>query len=167
METAVEHLPRWDMSTIYPSLDSPEFAAAFDAVLDGIDALAALYDARGVRRRADGTVDAALAAAVDEVLTRTNEFYRQYETVEAYIYYNYPYTFGQLFGLGLFAHRRADPAGFTAAFDDLLASTGLADAAPLAARFGIDIRTPAFWRASLDVLRQRIDEFAALATKQR
>jgi pepF/M3 family oligoendopeptidase len=86
METAVEHLPRWDMSTIYPSLDSPEFAAAFDAVLDGIDALAALYDARGVRRRADGTVDAALAAAVDEVLTRTNEFYRQYETVEAYIY---------------------------------------------------------------------------------
>jgi len=39
--------------------------------------------------------------------------------------------------------------------------------AVLAARFGIDIRTPAFWRASLDVLRQRIDEFAALATKQR
>jgi pepF/M3 family oligoendopeptidase len=80
-------------------------------------------------------------------------------------YYNYPYTFGQLFGLGLFARRQADPAGFVPAFDGLLASTGLADAATLTARFGIDIRTPDFWRASLEVIRRRIDEFEALAAR--
>ena len=37
------------------------------------------------------------------------------------------------------------------------------DAARLAARFGIDVRDVAFWTASLDVLRARIDAFEALA----
>jgi oligoendopeptidase F len=77
-------------------------------------------------------------------------------------YYNYPYTFGQLFGLGLYARGSADPAGFAGSFDDLLASTGDADAATLAARFGIDLRSPDFWRASLAVMRARIDQFEAL-----
>ena len=55
-------------------------------------------------------------------------------------FYNYPYTFGLLFGLGLYARYTADPDGFRAGYDDLLSSTGLADAATLAARFGIDVR---------------------------
>jgi oligoendopeptidase F len=37
------------------------------------------------------------------------------------------------------------------------------DAASLCARFGIDIRTPEFWRDSLDVVRERIDLFERLA----
>ena len=85
-DTLVERLPHWDMSVVYPSLDSPEFAAAFDGVMAGIGELARLYDAHNVRRGAAGPVDAALAAAIDEVLTRTNAFYTRYETVEAYIY---------------------------------------------------------------------------------
>jgi pepF/M3 family oligoendopeptidase len=78
-------------------------------------------------------------------------------------YYNYPYTFGQLFGLGLYAHYLADPERFVALFDDLLSSTGLADAVALTARSGIDIRQPAFWRTSLAVIRSRIDEFETQA----
>ena len=74
-------------------------------------------------------------------------------------YYNYPYTFGLLFGLGLYAQRQHDPAGFVAAYDDLLAAAGMADAATLAGRFGIDTRAPDFWRSSLDVLRARINRF--------
>ncbi len=77
-------------------------------------------------------------------------------------FYNFPYMFGLLFGLGLYARYQQDPAAFRASYDDLLSSTGLADAATLAARFGIDIRTPDFWRASLDVVRQDIDRFEAL-----
>lgn len=46
--------------------------------------------------------------------------------------------------------------------DELLSSTGLADAATLAARFDIDIRTPAFWRASLDIIRADIAQFEEL-----
>ncbi len=38
----------------------------------------------------------------------------------------------------------------------------MAEAAELAARFGIDIRTPAFWRASLAVIRADIDRFEVL-----
>ncbi|MCC6628454.1 MAG: M3 family oligoendopeptidase [Chloroflexi bacterium] len=79
-------------------------------------------------------------------------------------YYNYPYTFGQLFGMGLFARHQVDANGTAAMFDDLLSSTGLADAVTLSARFGIDLHQPDFWRSSLDVLRGRIDEFAALSS---
>jgi pepF/M3 family oligoendopeptidase len=78
-------------------------------------------------------------------------------------FYNYPYTFGHLFGLGLFAQRRSQPTGFAERFDDLLSSTGLSDAGTLTRRFGIDITTPAFWRSSLDVIRERIDEFEVFA----
>ncbi len=77
-------------------------------------------------------------------------------------FYNYPYMFGLLFGLGLFARYQQDPDEFRASYDDLLSSTGMANAAELANRFDIDIRTPDFWRASLDVVREDIDRFVAL-----
>jgi pepF/M3 family oligoendopeptidase len=78
-------------------------------------------------------------------------------------FYNWPYTFGLLFGIGLYARYLDDPDGFRSGYDDLLASTGLGEADELAARFGIDVRTPDFWRASLDVIRTRIDDFVRLA----
>ena len=52
--------------------------------------------------------------------------------------------------------------GSKANYDKLLASTGSADAATLAAEFGIDVRSKEFWVSSLDVIRQDIDEFEAL-----
>ncbi|HZO91111.1 MAG TPA: M3 family oligoendopeptidase [Chthonomonadaceae bacterium] len=81
-------------------------------------------------------------------------------------FYNYPYMFGLLFGLGLYARYQEDPEGFKASYDDLLSSTGMADAATLAGQFGIEIRTPDFWRSSLDIVRGFIDRFAALAPVQ-
>jgi pepF/M3 family oligoendopeptidase len=80
-------------------------------------------------------------------------------------YYNYPYMFGLLFGLGLYARYQEDPEGFKAGYDDLLSSTGLADAATLGARFGIDTRAPEFWRSSLDVVRGEVDRFEALVDR--
>jgi pepF/M3 family oligoendopeptidase len=77
-------------------------------------------------------------------------------------FYNYPYMFGLLFGLGLYARYQQDPVGFRTGYDDLLASTGLGDAATMAARFGIDIRSTDFWRASLDIVRNDIARFEAL-----
>lgn len=76
-------------------------------------------------------------------------------------YYNWPYTFGLLFGIGLYAEYQRDPDRFREGYDDLLSATGLGDAATLAARFGIDVADEAFWAASLEVLRERIDEFEA------
>ena len=77
-------------------------------------------------------------------------------------FYNYPYTFGLLFGLGLYAGHREDPDGFGAEYDALLASTGMADARTLAARVGIDLGEAAFWRAGLDLVRADVDRFVGL-----
>jgi pepF/M3 family oligoendopeptidase len=77
-------------------------------------------------------------------------------------FYNFPYMFGLLFGLGLYAISRREPDGFVARYDALLASTGRADAEQIAAQVGIDIRTPDFWRASFDMIREDISQFEAL-----
>jgi pepF/M3 family oligoendopeptidase len=78
-------------------------------------------------------------------------------------FYNWPYTFGLLFGLGLYARWLDDAAGFRSAYDEMLSSTGIETASQLANRFGIDIADEAFWNASLDVLRARIDDFCTAA----
>jgi pepF/M3 family oligoendopeptidase len=78
-------------------------------------------------------------------------------------FYNWPYTFGLLFGIGLYAAYREDPEKFRSGYDDLLSATGLGSAATLAARFDIDVTDEAFWTASLDVVRARIDDFCRLA----
>lgn len=78
-------------------------------------------------------------------------------------FYNWPYTFGLLFGLGLYARYLEEPDRFRGGYDDLLSSCGLASAADLAGRFGIDVRDTTFWAASLRVLQDRIGEFVALA----
>ncbi len=77
-------------------------------------------------------------------------------------FYNYPYMFGLLFGLGLYARSQDDPKKFKIGYDELLSSTGMGDAAELAARFGIDTRSKDFWRASLDVVREDIARFEKL-----
>lgn len=77
-------------------------------------------------------------------------------------FYNFPYMFGLLFGLGLYAVYEAEPEGFHARYDDLLSSTGLADAATLAARFGIDIRQTAFWEGSLGQIAKDVERFEGL-----
>lgn len=78
-------------------------------------------------------------------------------------FYNWPYTYGLLFGIGLYARYLEDPDRFRAGYDDLLSATGLGTAAELAGRFGIDVADEAFWTASLDVLRRRIEDFDTLA----
>ncbi|GAC1401477.1 MAG: M3 family oligoendopeptidase [Ktedonobacteraceae bacterium] len=77
-------------------------------------------------------------------------------------FYNYPYMFGLLFGLGLYARYQQDTEAFKQGYDNLLSSTGLADAATLATQFGIDLRTEAFWRASFDIIRKDIAQFETL-----
>ena len=81
-------------------------------------------------------------------------------------FYNYPYMFGLLFGLGLYAQYLDDPQGFKGGYDELLSSTGLDEAAELAVGFGIDIRKADFWRASLDVVREDIDKFERLVEER-
>ena len=80
-------------------------------------------------------------------------------------FYNYPYTFGYLFGLGLYAQYQANPDGWYARYDALLSETGMNDAAPLAAGFGIDLGSVDFWRGSLSIAEGRVAEYEALVAR--
>lgn len=78
-------------------------------------------------------------------------------------FYNFPYMFGLLFGLGLYAQYQVNPDGFHARYDELLSSTGMGGAAELAQGFGFDLRDGAFWSGSLELIRADIDRFELLA----
>lgn len=77
-------------------------------------------------------------------------------------FYNFPYAFGLLFGLGLYAIYQQRGASFIPNYQALLASTGEETAADLAARFGIDIRHKDFWAASLKVIEDKIERYMRL-----
>ncbi|MEO5902046.1 MAG: M3 family oligoendopeptidase [Ilumatobacteraceae bacterium] len=81
-------------------------------------------------------------------------------------FYNWPYTYGMLFGLGLFAQYRADPEHFQRSYDDVLSRCGMAPAEELAGAFGFDVTDVAFWTASLDVIRDRIRQYSELAATE-
>jgi oligoendopeptidase F len=77
-------------------------------------------------------------------------------------FYNFPYAFGLLFGLGLYAIYQERGADFLGDYDALLRSTGEGTAAELAARFNIDLKQPAFWEGSMRVIAERINRYVAL-----
>jgi oligoendopeptidase F len=78
-------------------------------------------------------------------------------------FYNFPYAFGLLFGIGLYAVYQQRGAAFLADYESLLASTGEGSAADLAARFGIDIRSRQFWDDSLAVIAGYVERYCEIA----
>ncbi|HEX9997851.1 MAG TPA: M3 family oligoendopeptidase [Abditibacterium sp.] len=77
-------------------------------------------------------------------------------------FYNYPYTFGLLLALGLYAFYEKEPDVFRAKYDDFLSKCGMADAQTLAQEFGFDLTKNEFWEGGLNVIRAQIDEFEKL-----
>ncbi|MGB9299790.1 MAG: M3 family oligoendopeptidase [Anaerolineae bacterium] len=77
-------------------------------------------------------------------------------------FYNFPYAFGLLFGLGLYAIYQKQGSDFLPDYEALLRSTGEGTAAELAARFGIDLKSPSFWEGSMKVIEERVDRYVAL-----
>ncbi len=78
-------------------------------------------------------------------------------------FYNWPYTYGLLFGLGLFARYRDDPERFRSGYDTMLSRAGMDTGEELARAFGFDVTDQGFWVDSLDVLRRRIADYTELA----
>jgi pepF/M3 family oligoendopeptidase len=81
-------------------------------------------------------------------------------------FYNYPYAFGQLFSLGLFARARTEGPGFARIYRDLLRLTGQASAAAVAASAGFDIEGSAFWQGGIALIGKRVEDFERLAKVQ-
>jgi len=82
------------------------------------------------------------------------------------LFYNYPYTFGLLLGLGLYEQYREDPERFQTGYDSFLSSTGMAGAAELAATWGFDIRSRGFWEASLRLIERSVNSFEKLVESE-
>ena len=80
-------------------------------------------------------------------------------------YYNFPYAFGHLFGLGVFQKYLQEGASFLPTYDALLASCGSHSIPDVAASVGIDVRSVDYWRSALDVCRAEVEEFLRLSEK--
>lgn len=80
-------------------------------------------------------------------------------------FYNFPYAFGMLFGLGLFRLFEKEGPEFAKRYDELLRMTGKASAVEVTRSAGFDIESEDFWREGIDYLGSRVDEFEELAGK--
>ena len=78
-------------------------------------------------------------------------------------FYNFPYLFGYLFSLGVYARREAFGERFFERYQALLRDTGRMTTEELAAKhLEVDLAQPDFWRETLNSLEARIDAFEAL-----
>ena len=78
-------------------------------------------------------------------------------------FYNYPYTFGYLFSLGIYNQRHAAGPEFPKIYRDILRDTGRMTAETLVEKhLGADIRGPDFWRQSLRAVEVKIERFEKL-----
>jgi pepF/M3 family oligoendopeptidase len=81
-------------------------------------------------------------------------------------FYNFPYTFGYLLSLGLFAIGKDMGPSFPAAYSRFLIATGNSDAEDaVQSSFGFDLREPAFWEKSLEIIERRVTRFVELSEK--
>src|SRR5438045_2749819 len=78
-------LPHWDMSTVFPSLESAEFVGAFEAAIAGIDTLGNLFDRHQVRRRESSVADAAFVQAYEEVTAQISALQEQMQVLGSYL----------------------------------------------------------------------------------
>ena len=65
-------------------------------------------------------------------------------------YYNYPYAFGELFALSLYARR--NEKDFFSVYKSVLRNTGMKSASECAAIAGADITACEFWQSGIDVI---------------
>ncbi|ACY19328.1 M3 family oligoendopeptidase [Haliangium ochraceum] len=81
-------------------------------------------------------------------------------------FYNFPYTFGYLFSLGIFARTLGQGPEALARYETLLRRTGSASAEQVAREgLGVDLESPDFWNASLDVIEADLGRFEQLSGK--
>ena len=81
-------------------------------------------------------------------------------------FYNFPYTFGYLFSLGVYAQRERLAERFYPAYVALLRDTGTMTAEDVAVKhLGADLTQPDFWRQSLAIAADSVAQFEAAASR--
>jgi pepF/M3 family oligoendopeptidase len=78
-------------------------------------------------------------------------------------FYNFPYTFGYLFSLGLYAQAKENGAGFAEKYDALLRESGLMSVEELAKKhLGVDLTKREFWQKAARAATRDVSEFLSL-----
>jgi len=78
-------------------------------------------------------------------------------------FYNFPYTFGYLFSMGIYAFANQKGASFEEEYIALLQDTASMTTEELAQKhLGVDLTKPDFWQAGIDMVLQDIDTFMEL-----
>ena len=76
-------------------------------------------------------------------------------------FYNFPYAFGLLFGLGVY-HLGKGEDNFAKRYDELLLYSGQNSGEKVAASASLDITKKEFWQGSMAIVKQYVDEFCHL-----
>src|SRR5438874_6166313 len=85
MTSTTSALPHWDMTVVYPGLESPEFERGFQSAVGSIDGLAELFDRYQVGRREPAPLNDETVRAVEEVIARYNAVLDETRTLGSYI----------------------------------------------------------------------------------
>lgn len=78
-------------------------------------------------------------------------------------FYNFPYTFGYLFSLGIYAHAKEQGGSFENDYIALLRDTGRMNVEDLAKKhLNVDLTKPEFWEHALELCVKDVEEFLSL-----
>ncbi len=78
-------------------------------------------------------------------------------------FYNFPYAFGGLFAAGLYAQYRREGEAFLPKYRALLKATTVSSVEDVARMADIDLGDVNFWRSSLGIFKDRVEQFLKLA----
>ena len=78
-------------------------------------------------------------------------------------FYNFPYTFGYLFSLGIYAYAKSDKKNFANFYDALLKDTGRMKVEELAKKhLNVNLEEPEFWQRAIDLCIEDVKQFIEL-----
>lgn len=127
-----------------------------------------LYEARRTRTLSlSELMREAWARAYGDTLSEMNDLFwcsKLHFHMSSTSFYNYPYTFGYLFTLGVYAQREKLGYGFYTSYVNLLRDTGRMSAEDLALKhLNVDLRKPQFWMDSIAIIRKQIEHYLSLS----
>ena len=101
-----------------------------------------------------------------ESMDRTDPYFwasKLHFSISEVSFYNYPYLFGYLFSLGVYAQRDEKGEDFYSGYIRLLRDTGSMMAEEVVQKhLGMDLTQADFWQQSIDRVKQKIDLFEQL-----
>ena len=79
-------------------------------------------------------------------------------------FYNYPYAFGLLFGLGLLESWKNEGSAFSEKYKEILSLTGKLSCEEVCKKAGFDIESKEFWKKGIDSFKSELEELKKFAS---